>query len=717
MELLENMLLRYQDDKTVRIIFCDRLSPIIYVVDMKKMRWPYVIVKDDLIDDYQNERIIVLESDQYIRNVIEEELSEAEKNRRNRAWEMIDFIFQQLDSEVLIYRSKYRKEVIQNAVDVYKVNYTTIKNYLVRYWQGGKIKNALLPNFHLCGAPGKEKEISDKKRGRPRKTGRNQGVNVDDRIKKYFQVGLNRYYYNDRKNSLKTTYELIIKDFFTEKQRDGKGKEVPIIKNPNKLPTYHQFLYWFRKMNDPKKELIKREGTRNYFQNHRTIIGESTQDAGLGPGTLWQIDATPLDVYLVSSVNRNLIVGRGILYLVVDVYSRLIVGMNLSFEPFNSYTGAMVALANAMLPKEEYCRQYGISLGKNEWNVACVPNRVFADRGELNNSKVENAIAHLGISIQNSPPYRADAKGIIEQAFEQLNLKIKPFADGIVRDGKTTIERGDEDYRLKANLTIDEFTQIVIKCILFHNNHHVLSQYVLDEMMHEDEVEKIPIKIWEHGFRNMKGRLRTLPESTIRMHLLPTDFASVTSRGVRYKKMLYASDHSLKNNWFQLARIKGSKKIKIWYDPRDLSYVFVINEEEEFHKLTLLDHLTKFKNKGLEEINEIIKYEESLDSKSKEKELQAKMELFNDIESIVDKGRNNTLSEKDESLSKAQRLKGIRENQKMERELQRKKVWKEKEEIDGSEEITTKTINWEKHKHDELDVFRTLRNQDWDDEQ
>src|SRR5690625_904049 len=99
-----------------------------------------------------------------------------------------------------------------------------------------------------------------------------------------------------------------------------------------------------------------------------------------------------------------------------------------------------------------------------------MPNKVIDDRGELNNIKLENAVDNLGIYIHNRPPYRADAKGIIEQAFEQLKLKIKPFADGFVKDGKTTIERGNEDHRLKANLTIDEFTKIVIKCILFHNN-------------------------------------------------------------------------------------------------------------------------------------------------------------------------------------------------------------------------------------------------------
>ncbi|KGX85876.1 Mu transposase C-terminal domain-containing protein [Pontibacillus litoralis] len=711
MEIKENMLLQYFDGKTIRIVNCDRLSSIVYAIDMDKLRWPFSIKKDELATDYQENKIVVLEKDPYVRLVAEEELSDAEKERRSQAWDIVNFVLQQVDSEILMLKSKYRENAIKMAIEAYSVNYTTVKNYLIRYWKGGKIRNGLLPKFNLCGLKGKEREASDEKRGRPSKSG-NHGVNVDDKIKKFFKIGLNRYYYNGRQNSLKMTYELILKDFFTEKIINDNGDEVPVIKESSKIPSYHQFLYWYKKFNSLKKELIKRQGARNYYQKHRTIIGNSTQDAGLGPGTLWQIDSTQFDIYLVSSVNRNLIVGRPTLICVIDVYSRMIVGVNVTFESFNSYTGTMVALANSMLPKNDFCKQFGITLNKDEWDVSCVPQRIFADRGELNGKQIEDAIGGLGISIQNAPPYRADYKGIIEQAFAQLNIKVKPFADGVVKNGKNSIERGDEDYRLKANLTIDEFTRIVIKCVLFHNNHHVLSEYVLDEIMISEEVEKIPTKIWDYGVKNMKGQLRVLPEQTVKMHLLPTDTASITSRGVRYKKMLYASDYSLKNNWFQSARVNGSKKIKIWYDPRDLSSIYTINEDEEFHKLNLLEYLTKYEHKGIDEIDQIIKHEQSMENMSKEQELQEKMKLYDDIQIIVGQGKKKTEATKDSSLSKAKRLRGIRENQREERELQREMIKNKEEEA----EILKKSIEKQEQQEDELDLFRAIQKLDWNDD-
>lgn len=707
---MENMLLQYRNGKTIRIVYCDQVSENLFVIEMESNRWPYSLNKNVILEAYKENEITILEKDPYVTVVFEEQISLASKKRMERAWNIVNFVLKQLDSEVLIFKSNYRQVAINKAVKTYNVSYITVKNYLIKYWQGGKTKTALLPKFHLIGSKGKDKNVGVKKRGRPRKSGI-EGVNIDEKIKKYFRIGLNRYYYNYREISLKTTYELILKDFFTEYIINQDQDRVAVIKDTSKIPTYHQFYYWFNKINNPKKQLIKRQGTRNYYQNYRTILGDSTQDAGLGPGTLWQIDSTQFDIYLVSSVNRNLIVGRPTLICVIDVYSRMIVGINITFESINSYVGTMVALANSMLPKDDYCLQYGIKLEEGEWDVACVPQRILADRGELNSKQIEDAIESLGISIQNAPPYRADYKGIIEQAFAQMNLKVKPFVDGVVKNGKSSINRGEIDYRLKANLTIDEFTKIIIKCVLFHNNYHVLSQYVMDEMMLEENVEKIPVKIWHYGLKNKKGQLRVLDEKTVKTHLLPTDTATITSRGVRFRKMLYASSYSLKNKWYQMARIKGSKKIKIWYDPRDLSVIYTINEEGEFHKLILLDHLSKYRNKGIYEINKLIEFEDSLDEKSKEIELQEKIKLFNDIEGIASAGREKTEAEKVLEISKSKRLKGIRENQKMERMIQRKKIKKNIDSIGMELDIKNPQGT-----DDELSLFMEIQEMEWDEE-
>ncbi|MGO4271183.1 Mu transposase C-terminal domain-containing protein [Paenibacillus sp. TAF58] len=252
---------------------------------------------------------------------------------------------------------------------------------------------------------------------------------------------------------------------------------------------------------------------------------------------------------------------------------------------------------------------------------------------------------------------------------------------------------------------IEEFTEIILKCVLFHNKSHVLKDYILDELMLEEKVEKIPIEIWNHGLRHRKGQLRTLPEEMIKTHLFPTDTASVTSRGVSYKKMLYASEYTLKNEWFQKSRIKGSWKVKICYDPRDLTNIYVIDENNQgLQKLTLLDHLTKYANKGIEEIERMAEYEQSMDEKSKDRELQEKVKLFTEIEQIVKDAKRKTDSERDYSKSKSKRLAGIKENQRNERLLHRgninKKISITEDTYPHAEEL------------DELQLFRQLQNDD-----
>lgn len=671
MKFMENMLFKYGDGKVIRILYINRVSSIIYVIDMASNRWAYPLKMDELRHFQEQSEIILLEEDIYCRIVIEEDLSDAEKRKREHAWGIVKYILDNVVTEEHLYLSKYREPAIKEAMQMFKLSYNGVKNLLTRYWHGAQTKDSLIPSYHRCGAKRRDRISGNHKRGRPRSGERGIGINVDDKMKKIFKQALNRYYYSERNNSLKITYELMLRDSFVKDEVEQNGVKLPVLMDKSQLPTYQQFLYWYKKLNNPKKEISKRKGTRVYQQNFRTIIGDSTQDAGGACGSLWQIDSNVFDIYLISSMNRDLIVGRPILHVVIDVYSRLIMGFNVSFESLNSYSGAMVALANSMSSKKEFASKYGVSIEDEEWPY-CVPLRVMADRGELVGKQIENAIQGLGITIQNTPPYHADYKGIIESAFSVMNSRVKPFADGVVIKGKGNKERGEADYRLKANLSIEDFITIIIKCVLFHNKNHVLTDYVLDDLMIEEGIEKIPIQIWNHGLRHRKGKLRILPEEMILSHLYPIDQASVTARGVLYKKILYASDYTLKNEWFQRARIYGSWKVNICYDPRDLTCIYVMDEGERgVLKLTLLDHLMKYANKGIEEIEQVAKHEQKVDEKSKERELQVKVQLFTEIEHIVENAKRKTDSERDYDKSKTQRLAGIKENHRNERLLHR----------------------------------------------
>ncbi len=65
-------------------------------------------------------------------------------------------------------------------------------------------------------------------------------------------------------------------------------------------------------------------------------------------------------------------------------------------------------------------------------------------------------------------------------------------------------ERGERDYRLDAKLDTYSFTKAIIKTILYHNNHRFLENYNREEMMIEDDIEPIPINLWNWGIANVQ---------------------------------------------------------------------------------------------------------------------------------------------------------------------------------------------------------------------
>lgn len=694
MKFVENALIKFESGELIRILHINRITSIIYVINMKGNRWPYVMTKDELLTAYKNKKAAVEEIDEYCRAVPEDELSEMEKTKRNRSWEIVSYFKSRLDDEEYMFISAYRKDAMKDTMKVFNLSYNGLKNILIKYFIGAMTKSSLIPNYFKCGASGKERVVGTKKRGRPRKESEKQGLNVDDNIKRMFKTSLNRYYYNQKNNSLKTVYELTLRDYFSTEAVDDRGKKIPVLNE--QVPTYNQFLYWYKQMNDSKKEIITRRGTRTYQQNYRSIIG-------IGNGDYFQIDSTQFDIYLVSESNRDLIVGRPTLHLVVCAYTRVIMGMSMSFESLNNYSGEMIALYNSMTSKKDFCSKYGINIEDSEWPFS-VPTKILADRGALNSKQIENAIENLGITVQQTPPYRADYKGIIEQAFNQLNLKVKPFLDGVVVNGKRGKERGAQDYRLQASLTIEEFTKIIIKTILFHNNYHVLTDYALDEGMMEANVEKIPIKIWEYYTKHSKGSLRVLPKELIKTHLLPTDTASITPRGLVYRKLAYASDYTLKQGLFQKARVEGNKKVKICYNPMDVSELYMFDESNQLHKLSLLEHLMAYSNKGIDEIDALRKQEKEVEDKGKEKELQEKLSLYSAIEGIAKEAKKKTEAERDYSKSKSQRIKGIKENQHNEKMLQRELMKNE-----TKPEIVDEPVD------DELALFRIAGEDSYDE--
>ena len=121
----------------------------------------------------------------------------------------------------------------------------------------------------------------------------------------------------------------------------------------------------------------------------------------------------------------------------------------------------------------------------DQWPTVGIPDAILADRGELLGHQIESLEKAFGVRIENTPPYRGDAKGIVERYFRTLQAEFKPFAPGVVT-GTRVRKRGGKDYRLDATLTLDDFTRIMLASILHRNQYAVLPKYDRDADMPND---------------------------------------------------------------------------------------------------------------------------------------------------------------------------------------------------------------------------------------
>jgi putative transposase len=74
-----------------------------------------------------------------------------------------------------------------------------------------------------------------------------------------------------------------------------------------------------------------------------------------------QIDHTTVDIQIVDEICRA-VIGRPYLTLVLELHTRSVLGLHLSLDP-PSATSVALAVANAVLPKEDWLRARGIEVG------------------------------------------------------------------------------------------------------------------------------------------------------------------------------------------------------------------------------------------------------------------------------------------------------------------------------------------------------------------
>ena len=336
--------------------------------------------------------------------------------------------------------------------------------------------------------------------------------NREKSLNKTYDWAIKTFYFSAKKFSLRAAYDMMLVKRYTS----AEGK---LLENVPSWSSFRNHFYSRGYHKQPQKS-IARSGLTNYQRNERPVFGSST-DWRDTPGS-YQMDATQADIYLVSRHDRSKVIGRPFIYLAVDTATQLIAGLYVGLECDES--AVMQCLANAARDKVSFCLEYGIEIDAEQWPCKGLPHEIITDKGnEFRGPRMQELCQRYGIEVQSLPPFRPDGKGLVEKSFDLLQGRYNPLLRGKGVIELDAQERWAVDYRGQSVLTLDEFIQVVIHCVLYLNAGRSLSD------------AETPAQKWlSSGFS-----LLTVPSEELHLMALPRERAKLTRKGLRLNGLLY----------------------------------------------------------------------------------------------------------------------------------------------------------------------------------
>ncbi len=665
--LIANTIIKWPDvpkpryDRILQINSSSATMVIIDVTDVDNddVVHPVIVSCEEIEEAIRTSKAFIVETDLY-RDTLRPKvnISEEEKKKQQVFWKAIEPIVNHTD----VFDPHICVILIRNAVTLTGINRKTIRKLLRRFWRGGQTPEALLSRYYRCGTGRKSDKKKDyKKLGKKRTAegplGTPVGVNMDPVAERHFRAGIKLYYENEKGRTLLYAYRKTIETYFHTGKYPKHGVEVRQLPDSDEVPSYDQFVYFYKKNQNVVDATLAREGQHAYDLNHRAIPGNSTLDAD-GPGHTAQLDPTVGDVYLVSEFDRTRIIGRPIIYIIIDVFTRLIIGMSVSLEA-PSWLGATLALENMVRDKVDYCQEYGFTITEADWPSHDLPKYIIADRGELLSKNSDLLGEMLGITVINTPPYRPDWKPIVERFFRVLNDEVIKWVPGAVHE---YLPRSGNDYRYDACLTLFDLRQLLIGCVIEHNIAHEIKDYPKDKYMIADNVQAYPAQLWKWGIDNRRGKLRKQPPADVRVKLLSKGVASITAEGIRFDGLYYECELAWNEKWFERARIQGRESVQIGYDKRTVAKIYLrLDSGRQIEECTLMPKDQMWAKFDWQDMKDRRVLNKMLVKEPAQVANQIKVEIHTKQEQILLNAQQKTALAK-EGLSKADLTRGLEGN-------------------------------------------------------
>ncbi len=430
---------------------------------------------------------------------------------------------------------------------------------------------------------------------------------------KDFAWAVDTFYYSAKKMSLRTAYDLLILSRYT----DADGHLV------NDYPSWYSFRHYFYRhdLHRGSRKTVSREGLSYYQRKERPLTGEERKSKkAIGS---YEIDETTADIYLVSRLDRSSVIGRPYIYLAVDTASGLIAGVYVGLS--HGEQAAMMCLSNAASDKVGYCKRYGIDITPDEWPSANLPGEITTDNGtEFVGARMKEIMMTYGTELETLPPFRPDQKGIVEKSFDLIQQKYKPLLRGKGVIEEDFQERWAVDYRAQAVLTLEEFTKVVIHCILYLNRSRIV-----DTSEYPDAVPTAA-GLWKRYEEDGRSILIPIEADDLYRLSLPRKKLSITRKGISDNGLFYIS----KDYTEILKRHRIGEKVSVSYDPDDVSVIYLI-EENRCTPVPLSEGCKRYLGASSDEY--ALEQEKMRASRKsfEEEELRGRMEVLKSIQDIA----------------------------------------------------------------------------------
>jgi hypothetical protein len=490
--------------------------------------------------------------------------------RREERFAIIQPLLSDLEAFLV---GRYGAKFVQSAAEKFSTTRDRVYQLVYLYLRRGQTRQALMPDYANSGGP--PREPGNRKRGRPRQVSPGVGKNIDAVDKENVRKVIRKRYLSDRE-TLVDSYKHLLADFYAHGYRqDAQGRRRAHLYDEDNRPSWDQFYYHAHHVLDDLGVNADRHrgSSTDYDMNRAGRSGDRPRPEG--PGHVYQLDATPYDLEMVSPVDpdANARIGRVTLYQVVDVFSAMTVGIHLSTNA-PSWDGARLALFQAFRNKVELCRELGITIDESEWPCEGIPTAVCVDNAELQNRISEAAVSELGFQVIFTRAWRGDDKGLVERSLQTL------LDEGAAMPGYISKRRGARGVRnpkVDAVVTPNDLHRQLVRKVLHENNAAELNPSYLSQPMVRDGVRPISRELWNWGIENRPGMKAPLRDSQIYLRLLEAGEATIQRKGIYFRGMWYASESIRAAGWQdQPQRGTRSARVAVRYMRHCVNTILVV---------------------------------------------------------------------------------------------------------------------------------------------